>query len=714
MGGAKKPSQKNILPILLLFPIYIFFCEFVTRVGTFGSFELDHFFQILFLSLSTGFLISFIISLIKNRTAVRIVIITLAFIISLLCSSQVVYFEIFGNYYNWADVGMAGEAATQFKDMFFDGIVNSFGLLFLLFLPMIAVSVFNGRLTYYPRKKTPLMLSVLCLALTALFFIFTSFGISADKQYQGRLYSYLYPDSGNTYLNFGVITSSRLNIEQLIFGKREGGIYDFGDDITVNTDIFIPSDTTSGGTSDTEESGEGTTVAPPPEIEYGDNVLEIDFNALINGENNKNIKKLHQYFSTVTPTKKNEYTGMFEGKNLIFITLEGFSGKVISPELTPTLYKMANEGFVFNNYYHSVWAGSTLTGEHANITGNIYMTTSCLKGKNGQNYQPFVLGNQFKNLGYNTYYFHGHTYDYSYGREKWVPNMGYQYYAMGNGLEAFKDKDGNTIKKQWPNSDHEVAKVTIDKFVGESPFHIYYMSISGHANYNFLGGNKMSSKHKAEVENLPYKYTATKAYIACQLEVELMVKELVDQLDAAGILDDTVFVMAPDHFPYGIKDNANEGYTPEDALSDLYGLPAKDIYDNLELYRNTLIIWSSSMDEPITVDTPCSAIDILPTVSNLFGIEYDSRLITGTDIFSGTDPFVIIKTLNAGNARCWVSRYGSYTPKQGFVPASGYTVDESGIDAYVKSMNDRLKQRLNYSESIVDYNYYSYLKDYLN
>ena len=65
------------------------------------------------------------------------------------------------------------------------------------------------------------------------------------------------------------------------------------------------------------------------------------------------------------------------------------------------------------------------------------------------------------------------------------------------------------------------------------------------------------------------------------------------------------------------------------------------------------------------------------------------------------------------NARCWVNKYGSYVPNRGFIPAEGYSADEDAIKEYVKGMNSLLKTKLSYATSIVDYNYYNYLKNYL-
>ena len=99
---------------------------------------------------------------------------------------------------------------------------------------------------------------------------------------------------------------------------------------------------------------------------------------------------------------------------------------------------------------------------------------------------------------------------------------------------------------------------------------------------------------------------------------------LVNYLEAEGIADHTLIVLAPDHVPYDNKDVCDE-------------LAGHELEDNFEWFENTLIIWSASMNEPIPVDKVCSSIDILPTVSNLLGLEYDSRLLVGRDILSDSD-----------------------------------------------------------------------------
>lgn len=70
------------------------------------------------------------------------------------------------------------------------------------------------------------------------------------------------------------------------------------------------------------------------------------------------------------------------------------------------------------------------------------------------------------------------------------------------------------------------------------------------------------------------------------------------------------------------------------------------------LYKNTLIMWTGSMTEPVQVDKVCCQVDILPTISNLLGLEYDSRMLSGTDILSDSTPLV------AFNSGSWLTRSG--------------------------------------------------------
>ncbi|MBQ4150345.1 MAG: LTA synthase family protein [Clostridia bacterium] len=699
---ARMRRKRNTF-FFLFFPLSIFYMEVVYNFSLGNGLPIVTLLMLFLFSFAYGFLINGI-ALLLPLSLNRLFTLLALIISTLLIVSQCIYFNIFGGYYTISLMDMAGEAMGDFTDMIFVSINRALFTIVLLFIPLVIYIVKYKK--YSPTFSPTTAFRIYPFIVALLLHLLAGGIISLDREV-GTSNNHYYRnefDVNESIKRFGVITSVRLDINNLIFGTEEIEI----ELPTPNETVFNPFTQNSPGPSGSEQSGsdeqngtdeQGETDTPVVPIVYGDNVMDIDFDTLIANEKNKDIKAMHEYFASLTPTKQNKYTGMFKGKNLIYITLEGFSYKTIDKERTPTLYKMANEGFVFKNSYTSLWGGSTATGEYAAMSGNFHQSAKCLGWLDG-NTMPFTLGTQFNKLGYTVYAFHNHTYDY-YSRNLSHKAMGYEYYGIGNGLEkAPINENGDTIKSAWPRSDHEMAQATLPYFINsDKPFHIYYMTVSGHANYNF-GGNKMSKKHQDIVANLDAS-DAIKAYHACQYEVELMLKELVDALEAAGKLNDTVFVMSADHYPYALD-------APQ--LKELYGITTPDVYDNLDLLRNSLIIYCADMKEPVVVEKPCSSIDLLPTVSNLFGLEYDSRLLMGTDILSDSDPLVILLSLFTGPNWCWMNQYGTYNPDTGvFTTAEGFSATKEQIDEYVKEMNKVLNAKRKYSPMILNKDYYSYI-----
>ena len=157
-------------------------------------------------------------------------------------------------------------------------------------------------------------------------------------------------------------------------------------------------------------------------MEY--NVLNIDFDSLLSGEEDETLREMHRYFAGLKPTEKNEFTGKYQGYNLILITAEGFSHLAVRPDVTPTLYKLYQEGYKFTNFYTPLWGVSTSDGEYVACTGLIPKTGIWSFKRSAQNSLPLVMGNQLKKLGFQTVAYHNHSYKY-YGRDFSHPNMGY-------------------------------------------------------------------------------------------------------------------------------------------------------------------------------------------------------------------------------------------------------------------------------------------------
>ena len=440
----------------------------------------------------------------------------------------------------------------------------------------------------------------------------------------------------------------------------------------------------------TEPSEEETTESIPEETEpkvYQPHVISgLDFGELAETAKDSTLKTLYTYLDALPPALENEYTGLFEGKNLILITAESFNYAIIDPELTPTLYRLSTKGIQFNNAFVPLWSGSTSGGELAVFCGlamNCEMNTYSSQ-------KPFnTIGRQLMNQGYFSRAYHNNDYCF-YDRNKTHENLGYEkYIGMGNGLEE-------GVEEVWPASDAEMIDFTLPQYIDQQPFSIYYMTVSAHCRYNFLG-NAQSKKNQDLVQDLPYS-TALKAYIACNLELEKGLTSLVAQLEEAGIADDTVIVMTADHFPYGLGTAWGNDHN---CLAELYGV---DKYDEIERDRNTLIIWSGCLeDRDIEIDAPVCSLDILPTLSNLFGLEYDSRLTVGRDVL-GTEEAIVPWPDGS-----WVTELGKYeSSTKKFTPY----VDESQIpEGYVDRISALVRTRVNFSLSVQRCNFFTALQD---
>lgn len=365
----------------------------------------------------------------------------------------------------------------------------------------------------------------------------------------------------------------------------------------------------------------------PKEPAY--NELKIDFEAIIETADNDAVISACEYIQNQTPSRKNEMTGLFAGKNLILITAQNFSPYVIDPDRTPTLYRLATQGIEFTDYYQPAWGGAAHTGEFSILTGLVPADgTQSIKETIGRDMR-FTLGNQLQNRGYfSRAWCNQFTYDYA-DRNQTHENLGYEkFIGIGNGLEE-------NLTRQWPYSDREMIDATITEYLDRQPFSVYYMTCSGIGIYKTMG-NKMAEIHWDEVEDLPYSDTV-KGYLAANMEVEYALRDLVAALEDAGIADETVIVLSSSEYPYALEKDEDYGNF-EDYLGELYGKPVENCF---ERDRSTLILWSGCLEgKNLKVTTPTSSLDIVPTLSNLFGLDYDSRLLAGRDVFSDQEPLV--------------------------------------------------------------------------
>ena len=642
--------MKNKINMTIWWLFLLIFLELVYRFFIVGGFLTVNTLSVILFTIPWAILFGIITSFFNSKIN-RGINIILSFLVTLFTIAQIVYFKFYHSIFSFFSLTTGTGQVMQFWRQILDVIINNWYIFVIILVPLILIIIFSKKIFNYKRKKLRTIL--IDLIVMNLFIIGIVFRVYLDKgDYSlNTLFNKTHAPM-LTINKTGLLTMERLDLHRYLFGFEEQSAED-------------------------EEEEPTEEVVLEPKVEY--NVLNIDFDKLISKTSDKTIKNMHKYFKKVEPTKKNEYTGMFKGMNVIMITAEAFDPIALDENLTPTLYMMANNGFVFKNFYQPLYPVSTSDGEYQNLTSLIPKEGVWSFYKSSNNKMSMTYGNMFKKKGYTTYGFHNHFYKY-YERQLSHPNAGFKYIGCGNGLESKMNCN------HWPNSDYEMIKATTGYYFKKEPFATYYLTVSGHLNYNF-SGNNMAYKNKEDVSDLPYS-DAVKAYMATHIELEKAMKELLARLEEANLLDNTLIVISPDHYPYGLTDK------------QLNERSKKDRSDKFEKYHSTLIMYNPTIEKTV-VDKVVSSLDIMPTLYNLFGIKYDSRLVMGRDIFSDQEHIVILSD------RSWITDKGTYNSVNGkFTP---FNKKEKVDDAYIKKINSTVKKRYSMSSLILDNDYYKKL-----
>ncbi len=715
-------QRKNFIWFLLL-PVVFSYDEILLRIFSHKLSLGTIYYPILF-SIAMGFLIMGFLRFF-DREIQRFGMMFFLYMSAFLFTVECIVRSSFQHYMSFSSLLTGtGDVMGDYKSELLGAVLGGIPIIILFFCPALFYTKFWEKLT--PDRKFRNMISVeLFLISFCLFFLTILFvNMSGNKgKYKGQYEFNLATEA------FGLLTSIRLDGKYALFGNTKSfdltqGNEEEEDDAELSLIQSLSEQASTLGDADNikqvlknaviieksgskklitlNETGEGifNPTSSITEIEqilgeagepvvYGKNKMDINFKKLAKKEKNKTYKELDTYVASLKASKQNKYTGLFKGKNLILICAEAFSDAAINEELTPTLYRLAHNGFYFSDYYQPQWGGSTSTGEFSFVMGLAPMNSvqTMLDAKNNNNY--FTMGNQLQRLGYYSIAYHDGTYTY-YDRNKTHKNLGYdEFSAYGNGLED--------ITGLW-TGDGPLLEKTLDTYIDKQPFSIYYMTVSGHFPYKHSDSKvKKYQKKVKKVLGDSYKQT-TLDYYCYQMELEAGLKAMVKKLEKAGIADDTVICLTADHYPYGLSKSSTYGNS-EDYLSDLYGYSPKTPW---ERDRNACIIWSGCLenenkDMACEISDPTYSLDIVPTLSNLFGTEYDSRLLVGRDVFSDTEPLVL------WSGYSWMTKEGKYDASTGkYYPNEGYKKDKK----YIEKMNQIVTNKLKFSKDVVNSDYY--------
>lgn len=625
--------------------------------------------------------------------------------------AQFVYYKIFRTFLSLVSIGGAHDA-MNFKSVLFATLGTNWYVILLFLLPLICLVLLNRLKFTFDRGRIgesngvlkgiivqTASSAVMWIAAICLLAVHGTGAYTPYSLFHGR---YVLELSMN---KLGVIMTTGRDCTVMITKSNSDKTFELAEsalDIqgrsnsmsSLSSDKENQNSKSSGNESSNSASGSnggelsggtyGSNSTESSEPQYVPQIDEnINLTQLYNSTDDDELKSITAYFSGVQPTYTDEYTGMFKDYNVVFVTAESLSTYGISKEATPTLYKIYHDGFEFTNFYNPLWYHSTIDGEFANCLSQYPASSKWSFEESADTYQPYALGNILNSQGYKSYGYHDFDATY-YDRTSTHPNMGYTTFkAIGAGLD---------IPDHVMYSDLECIEAVYNDFIDDDHFNMYLMSFSGHLPYNY-DNQYICQKNREEAESLlsgkGYSDEAV-AYVAAQMELDKALEYLMNKLEEAGKLDNTLFIVAPDHYPYGLSD---------DVYNELAGKDIED--DDFELHRNQFGIWCSSMKKPVVIDKLCASIDILPTVLNLLGADFDSRLLAGRNILSDSDELVIF------------ADQSFITDKIKYDAATGettYLVPESQVpDGYLDSMIAEVENRLYISDEVIGTDYFSFV-----
>lgn len=632
--------MKKIIKINLLNYIVLIFFEAMFALISFDIYSKSEVLSILIYSLFSSFIMTILMTVGSEKTN-KIFSYIIYFVLCFWFALEAIFKSFLQTFFS-LDCFKLSDQAMGFAGETIKVIVGNIHYLILFFLPFILLIIFRKKIDLNIKENKKYLYSYIILI--PLSFLSYRLYINSTKDNKDISLYDLYYNTNNIPLSIqkmGVLSSTGLDIYRNIFGFEDKVIEVNYEEENNDEDLFV----------------------------YEKNNLDLDLSS------NKLNKDIKEYIDNNPGTSKNKYTGMFENKNLIFVVAESFSEIGIDKDRTPTLYKLTNNGFIFDNFYVPYYL-STIGGEFQSLTGLYPNYSTLTKWKSGENSFPYGLATTFKEKGYNTYAYHAHD-GYFQNRYKYLKALGFDNFKACNmGL--------NINCNMWPESDIEMIKATTNDYINsDKPFMTYYMTVSGHLDYT-KEGNSIVSKNWDLVKNLDYSDKA-KSYLATQIELDRAMESLLKELENKGILEDTVIVLLADHYPYGLS------------LEEINELSSYKRDELFEINHNALIIYNSSMKN-INITKVGMPIDVLPTIYNLFDIKYDSRLFAGSDLLSNSEGMVILDNLS------WITDKGKYN--------SLNNKHSDNLDSnYINNINNIIQNKIIFSRNMLTYNGYKYIKE---
>lgn len=322
-------------------------------------------------------------------------------------------------------------------------------------------------------------------------------------------------------------------------------------------------------------------------------------------------EEINQYFDARPAASSNEMTGALAGKNVILVLMESMDDWMITPEDTPTLYQMMQEGISFTNFYTPGYGSArTLNSEFCVNTGIYLPTTGSYVFDYVTNAFNQSIASQMTANGYSAEVFHYNNPEF-YSRGVFEPAMGYNAY---NSYEYYETDEDKLFDECLLFDNPELS----DLFFREGQTFNTIITRSAHLSYVY---NEVLShyalKQYPEYRGMYASQEEDCARVKAKL-VDDMFARLLQELEARGQLENTVIIGVTDHYTYGYKN--------EEEL-----LAHSGVDDLLLLEKTPCFVWTAN-GPAMQVDKLTNTSDFLPTVLNLLGIDSPYRYL-GQDAF---------------------------------------------------------------------------------
>lgn len=434
--------------------------------------------------------------------------------------------------------------------------------------------------------------------------------------------------------------------------------------------------------------------------------LEPKFNTLFGYDTA--YKEFRDYYDTRnTGLSNNEYTNIFEGKNVILVHTESMQRVAMETsfngqEVTPNLNRLAKEGMYFNNFYSQVSVGTSSDTEFT-------LNTSIMPVNNGTVFISYfdrtyvALPQLMKEKGYYTFSMHGNNGSF-WNRQVMHKNLGYEDFYSKSSYDIDEEIGLGLSDKSFFRQSVEKIKEISEK--EDKPFFGTLIMLSNHTPFDDVekyGEFDVSMKYTTTNElgetveaTAPYlEGTSLGNYFKSCHYADAAIGEFMQELENAGLLDNTVVVFYGDHDGRLPKKEYNlmYNYNPEtNSLLDKDD-PNYDEFDyyDYELNRSVpFIIWTKDKQYTQTVNTVMGMYDVLPTLGNMLGVYSPYQL--GHDVFSYPDNIVPFPNGN------WVTNKVYYNNSKGeYLPLTQDPID----DQYIKEKSEIADQILKVSDDAI-------------